>query len=154
MRDQRAAFVALAQQPGANRRALCRAFQIAPTTGYKWLQRYAAEGAVGLQDRSRRPHRSLGQTAPAIEQAVLALRARHPTWGGRKLRVLLARQGIQPRPAASTITAILRRHAQLDPTQGAGQPRALQRFEPPIPTRCGKWTSGRGGPVGPGAAIR
>ena len=65
MTDQRAEFVALAQQRGANRRALCRAFQIAPTTGYKWLQRYAAEGAAGLPDRSRRPRRSPAQTAPA-----------------------------------------------------------------------------------------
>ena len=131
MTEQRAEFVALAQQPGANRRALCRAFQLAPTTGDKWLHRYAAEGAAGLQNRSRRPQHSPAQTAPAIERAVLALRAQHPTWGGRKLRVRLARQGVQPRPAASPSTAILRRHAQLDPTQGAGQPRALQRFEHP-----------------------
>ena len=27
-----------------------------------------------------------------------ALRTQHPTWVGRKLRVRLARQGIQPRP--------------------------------------------------------
>ena len=81
MTDQRAEFVGLAQQPGANRRALCRAFGIAPTTGYKWLHRYAAAGAVGLQDRSRRPHRSPAQTSPAIERAVLALRAQHPHLG-------------------------------------------------------------------------
>ena len=90
MTAQLAGFVALAQQPGANRRALCRAFGIAPMTGYKWLQRYSAAGAAGLQDRSRRAHRSPAQTAPAIERAVLALRAQHPAWGGRKLRVLLA----------------------------------------------------------------
>ena len=29
---------------------------------------------------------------------MLALCAQHPTWGGRKLRVRLVRQGIQPRP--------------------------------------------------------
>ena len=111
MTEQRAEFVARwRNSPAPNRRALCRAFRIAPATGYKWLQRYAAEGPAGLQDRSRRPHRSPAQTAPAIERAVLALRAQHPTWGGRKLRVLLARQGVQPLPAASTITAILRRH--------------------------------------------
>ena len=37
-----------------------------------------------------------------MEQAVLG--AQHPTWGARKLRVLLARPGVQPLPAASTIT--------------------------------------------------
>ena len=152
--DLRAEFVALATQPGANRRALCQRFEISAPTGYKWLRRYAAEGAAGLQDRSRRPRRSPARTAPAIERAVLALRAEHPTWGGRKLRVLLARQGVQPLPAASTITAILRRHAQLDPTQGAGQPRALAALRAPLsPTPCGRWTSRATGPVAPGAAI-
>ena len=124
--DLRGEFVAL-----ANRRELCERFEISAPTGYKWLRRYAAEGPAGLRDCSRRPHHSPAQTAPAIEQAVLARRVQHPTWGGRKLRVLLARQGVQPLPAASTITAILRRHAHLDPTQGAGQPRAWQRFEHP-----------------------
>ena len=150
MTDQRAEFVALAQQPGANRWALCQAFQIAPTTGYQWLQRYAAEGAAGLHDCSRRPHRSPAQTAPAIEQAVLALRTQHPTWGPRKLRVLLARQGIEPLPAASTITAILRRHDQLVPAQGAGQPRAWQRFEHPYPNALRQMDFKAGWPCGPG----
>ena len=116
--DLRTEFVALARQPGANRRALCQRFGISAPTGYKWLGRYAAEGAHGLQDRSRRPHHSPARTAPGMEQAVLTLRAQHPTWGARKLRVLLARQGVQPLPAASTITAILA--AARRPGSGAG----------------------------------
>ena len=148
--DLRAEFVALASQPGANRRELCQRFEISAPTGYKWLRRYAAEGPAGLQDRSRRPHHSPAQTAPAIERAVLALRAQHPTWGPRKLRVLLARQGIQPLPAASTITAILRRHARLDPAQGAGQPRAWQRFEHPYPNALWQMDFKGGWPCGPG----
>ena len=148
--DLRAEFVGLARQPGANRRELCQRFGISAPTGYKWLRRYAAEGAAGLQDRSRRPRRSPGRTVPAIEQAVLALRLQHPTWGGRKLRVLLARQGVQPLPAASTITAILRRHDQLDPTQGAGQPRAWQRFEHPYPNALWQMDFKGGWPCGPG----
>jgi transposase InsO family protein len=150
MSEQRAEFVALATQPGANRRALCRHFGIAPATAYKWLGRYAAEGVAGLQNRSRRPRHSPSRTPVAIEQAVLALRAQYPAWGGRKLRVLLARQGIQPLPAASTITAILRRHAALDPTQRAGQPRALQRFEHPVPNALWQMDFKAGWPCGTG----
>ena len=150
MSEQRAEFVALARQPGANRRALCRHFGIAPATAYQWLRRHAAEGVAGLQDRSRRPHRSPARTAPALEQTVLALRAEHPTWGGRKLRVLLARQGVQPLPAASTITAILRRHGALDPAQGAGQPRAFQRFEHPHPNALWQMDFKAGWPCGAG----
>ena len=40
-------FVALAQQEGANRRELCRRFGISAQTGYKWLARYAQQGAGG-----------------------------------------------------------------------------------------------------------
>ena len=46
--DLRAEFVALAREPGANRRVLCQRFGILAPTGYKWLRRYAAEGAAGL----------------------------------------------------------------------------------------------------------
>ena len=79
-----------------------------------------------------------------------ALRAEHPTWGGRKLRVLLARRGIQPQSAASAITAILQRHDRLDPAQGSGQARAWQRFEHPYPNALrqmdfkGDWPCGSG----------
>ena len=38
---------------------LCQRFGISRKTGYKWLHRYEAEGFDGLQDRSRRPIRSL-----------------------------------------------------------------------------------------------
>ena len=38
-------FVLLARQEGANRRELCRRFEISPQTAYKWLQRFAREGA-------------------------------------------------------------------------------------------------------------
>jgi transposase-like protein len=87
-------FVQLAQQAGVNRRELCRRFGIAPKTGYKWLVRYAQEGASGLADRSKRPRRSPARTAAAVEQRVIRLRHEsRNSWGGRKLARLLAHQG-------------------------------------------------------------
>ena len=53
--DQRHEFVRLALQEGANRRELCRRFNISPDVGYKWLARWKA-GDRELVDRSRRPH--------------------------------------------------------------------------------------------------
>jgi transposase len=79
-------FVQLAMQDGVNKRELCRRFKISPQTGYKWLRRYAAQGARGLEDRSRRPHQSPSRTKAAIEQQVIELRAESRNcWGGRKL---------------------------------------------------------------------
>jgi len=125
---QREEFCRLALSPGARRRELCRRFGIAPATAYKWLERYQALGPAGLADRPRRPHTSPARLAAAVEAQVLGVRAAHPAWGGRKIRTVLARAGLQPAPAASTITAILRRHGQLD-GPGAGAPRAFRRFE-------------------------
>ena len=129
-------FVTLAAADGANVRQLCRRFGISPKTGYKWLARYRAGGAAGLADRSRRPAATPGATPAAVERAVLDLRDRHPAWGGRKLRRRLLDAGpLAPAavPAASTVTAILRRHDRLGPR--AGQPRDWQRFEHPAPNR-------------------
>jgi len=124
-------FVALATQEGANVRALCKRFEISPTTGYKYLARYAAEGAAGLADRSRRPLAQPTRCAKAVEDRVVALRDRHPAWGGRKLKRVLENAG-EAAPAASTVTAILRRHDRLDPAEAAKHT-AWQRFEHPAP---------------------
>jgi transposase InsO family protein len=129
--NRRLEFVLLAMQEGANIRALCRRFGIAPNTAYCWLDRYRAAGAGGLADRSHRPHASPHQTSPEHEAAVLAVRTAHPTWGSRKIKAWLEQHG-SPAPAASTITTILARHGQLDGPR-AGEPRAYQRFEHPTP---------------------
>ncbi len=129
--DRREEFCVLAGSAGVTMRALCRRFGIAPATGYKWLARYQAEGRAGLGERSRRPHSSPAQCPAATEAAVVSLRRRHPAWGGRKLRRLLQNDG-QAAPAASTITAILRRNALLDGPR-AGAARGFRRFQHQAP---------------------
>jgi transposase InsO family protein len=126
--SERHEFVLLAAQEGANIRRLCRRFSVSPTTGYKWLRRFQSAGSGGLREQSRRPHHSPAQSSPGVEQAVIELRRRHPAWGGRKLRARLAALGQMELPAASTITAILRRHHLLDP-QEAAKHRPCHRFE-------------------------
>ncbi|MGH2671036.1 MAG: IS481 family transposase, partial [bacterium] len=127
-------FVMLATAEGANVRALCRRYTISPKTGYKWLARYRRQGRAGLTDRARRPHRSPTRTPAALERAVLAVRAAHPVWGGRKIRAVLLARGHQRLPSPSTVTAILRRHGQLAPAEGARHT-AWQRFEHDAPNR-------------------
>lgn len=129
--ESREEFCRLAMQEGATMRALCRRFGISPTTGYRWVQRYQAEGRTGLIDRSRRPHRSPARTSMAMEEQVLAVRGEHPRWGGRKIRAVLQRTGM-PSPSASTITAILARHDRLDPEQTPIRT-PLRHFEAPFP---------------------
>lgn len=126
--ELREEFVMLAGGENGNVRELCRRYGISPTTGYKWLSRYAAAGRGGLADNSRRPHCSPGRTPSTMEGQILALRDRHPAWGARKLQRRLCNLGTVAVPSISTITEILRRHGRLEPTQ-ASKHRAFLRFE-------------------------
>ena len=110
-------FVKLASVEGANMSALCRQFEISRKTAYKWLSRYRASGESGLVDRSRRPKTLRATTSDQMEARVLAIRAEHPAWGGRKIRARLQALGETRPPAASTITEILRRHGQIAPAE-------------------------------------
>jgi len=120
-------FVRLADEAGCNVSELCRRYGITRRTGYRWLRRYQAEGPAGLVDRSRRPAASPRRLSAALEELVVALRLAHPTWGGRKLARRLRDLSQPDVPAASTVTAVLRRHGLLD-GPGAGEPRAFVRF--------------------------
>ena len=115
MAEQRLEFVVLAETGSVPFAVLCRRFGIKRDTGYKWLARYRADGEAGLEDRSRAPHTSPLRTDEAMEQLVCQVRQAHPAWGGRKLRGFLLRHGHVGVPAASTITAILRRNGLLEP---------------------------------------
>jgi transposase len=116
--EARRQFISLAQQPGTNISALCRRFNISRKTGYQTLSRFRAAGKAALFDRSRRPKRSPMRTSTAMEQAVLAVRREHQTWGGRKIAAQLWGSGERSVPAPSTITAILTRHGQLESCRG------------------------------------
>jgi transposase InsO family protein len=121
-------FVMLASAEGANVRQWCRRFGISPTTGYKWLERWRTAEMAGLQERSRRPQHSPRRSVAATEDAVLAVRAEHPAWGGRKIARRLKDLGQKGVPAPSTVTAILKRHGVELGTFGGGQS-AFTRFE-------------------------
>ena len=79
-------FVMLGLQEEVHRAELCGRFGVSRKTGYKWLRRFQEEGLRGLVDRPRRPEHSPHRTDPALEAVVVALRERHPAWGGRKLQ--------------------------------------------------------------------
>jgi transposase InsO family protein len=68
-----------------------------------------------------------------MEELVCAAREAHPAWDGRKLRGFLLRQGHVSVPAASTITAILRRNGLLEPATAPR--RDYLRFEREAPNQ-------------------
>lgn len=125
MKDQREEFIRLASQPDANISELCRRYGISRKTGYKWLARDE------LEDRSRRPHSTPSRTASELESKVLAVRAQHPAWGGRKIAHVLARdEGLVLAP--STANSVLKRHGLISPASSQAAT-AWRRFEHPTP---------------------
>ena len=108
--DERMRFV-LEQERGVHTMTeLCEAYHITRETGYYWLRRYQQGGLDALVDRDRAPRQHPNQTPEEIEEAVLALRRAHMSWGPRKLkRVLERKQGQRPWPAASTIGGMVAR---------------------------------------------
>jgi transposase InsO family protein len=104
-------FVMLARSARFTVTELCEQFGISRKTGYKHLDRYAADGLQGLALRSHRPLQFPQRTDAAVEALVLAERRLHRTWGPKKLhKVLEVKHGIESPPAPSTIGEILRRH--------------------------------------------
>lgn len=125
VQEQRVRFVVLAERKDKDMRQLCREFEISPTTGYKWLQRYRAEGVAGVRERSRRPANSPRRSRPEIVAQILAERQKKPDWGARKLHLLLAEQGVQV--PVITLHRILLREGLV---AAEDRPRAAQkRFE-------------------------
>jgi transposase len=74
----------------------------------KWLRRFREQGEEGLQDRSRRPHRSPCQTPPEVEQ--LVLQAREATNYGRERLALYLKRLHDISISPYTIRNILRRN--------------------------------------------
>jgi transposase InsO family protein len=130
--SQRRDFVVLASAENANIRELCRRFNICPTTGYKWLNRYQRDGGKGLRNRSRRPHRSPNKTKAETEQLIIELRHKHPAWSARKLHKRLSELKHRDLPGPSTMHAILKRNQLIDP-QDSAKHKAFQRYEKAAP---------------------
>jgi len=108
--DERLRFIARLLD-GESMAALCGEFGISRKTGYKIYRRYKGCGLQGLTDRSRRPSRHANQLPPAIEQLIVRLKRKHPTWGAPKIREKLRPQCAPLRcPAISTVHAVLDRH--------------------------------------------
>lgn len=86
----------------ARRRAISR------KTAIKWLERYRQHGWEGLEDQSRAPHHQAQAISEPMEQRILELKARWPTWGAPKIRVKL--QHYEDCPSESTVSNVLQRH--------------------------------------------
>ncbi len=82
--NHRLRLVGYARQKGI--KAAARTFQTTVPTVRKWLRRYREQGPKGLKDLSRAPHCCPHKVHGKIEQYVVALRRRLPTFGAARLK--------------------------------------------------------------------
>jgi transposase len=101
--DRRLQFLSSYQKEEMSVADPCPEYGISRPTAYRWINRYNETGPEGLVDRSRRPHTCSHATLEPIETAIFAHRAKHPSWGARKLKARLKMlQADVAWPAAST----------------------------------------------------
>jgi transposase len=114
--DQRLQFLSSYQKEEMSISELCREFGVSRPTGYRWINGYKESGPEGLLNLSSKPHGCSNATPEVIENAILALRGKYPSWGARKLKARL--EMLQPDavwPAASTFGNIVRRAGLTSP---------------------------------------
>ena len=70
-------------QEGTTVRDVAAAFGVSKTTAHKWITRFRAEGADGLENRSSRPHRLHSSIPEHIFGRITALRPQR--WTGKRI---------------------------------------------------------------------
>lgn len=109
--EERIKFVMTLREGTYSMSELCRAYTISRKTGYKWLDRYEQGGLRALTDRSCAPHHHPHEISDFVKDSILAIKARFPRWGARKIRARLEHlyPGWEHYPAVSTIGLFLRK---------------------------------------------
>jgi transposase InsO family protein len=103
---------------------LCERYGVSRNNGYKWRQRFLAEGPAGLEERSRARRHHPNATPDDVELRIRHARLEHPTWGPKKLIAWLKKH--EPDlalPAPSTVGELLKR-------AGLSEPRGHSRRVP------------------------
>ena len=121
---------------------LCADYQISRKTGYKWVTRFETAGRPGLENLSRRPAHSPWVTDPALVEALVALRTRHPRWGARKLLAVAARHDRRATwPSRSTVAALLKARGLVAPGRRRNRHAHVASALAPLTAANQTWTT-------------
>jgi putative transposase len=123
---------------------LAEQYSVSRKTAYKWVARYVAseEDVTALRDQSRRPHTSPTATDPAVVEALLALRRRHPRRGPKKLLKLgMTQHPTWAWPSRSTASELLKQAELVTSPRRRPAPRRLPSTLAPITGPNATWTT-------------
>lgn len=87
---------------------LCSQFGISEKTGYKWRNRFFAEGKIGLCEQSRATRTHSNALDEDVIIGIINLKNAHPFWGAKKIRELFAKAHPESDvPSLSSVNRIL-----------------------------------------------
>jgi putative transposase len=122
MEDERLALMLAWDEGLVDVTTLCRQAGVTRKTGYKWRERYEAEGEAGLAERRSAPHTPRYAATEAQAERILAVRLELESRGGRRghgpdkiSAVLCRRFPDEFWPSASTIGRYLAAWGLTDP---------------------------------------
>lgn len=121
-------FVVKAREKTKSISQLCREYTISRCTAYKWINRYAEEGLLGLNDRSKRPCHMPSRVTGDFMDLILSTRDQYPAWGAKKLRQVLFNAGHQELPSIASFNRILYRENRVVSMESDKRKRFI-RFE-------------------------
>lgn len=90
--DLRTEFVLRALREEKAFGELCQEYGISRKTGYKWKDRFLADGLVGLEDLSRKPLNSPDEIGENTVCEIVRIKRDHQGWGPLKIREVYARK--------------------------------------------------------------
>ena len=110
MEQQRLVFIQEVLNPGTRLSflELCEKYGISRKTGYKWLNRFSANGESGLQDLSRARQTQSTKISNEIALEIASLRLKFIHLGPKKIRAKMKEYGYENIPSTSSIANILR----------------------------------------------
>ena len=94
---------------------LARRRGVSRKTAYKWIERYEADPAHGLEELSRAAHHHPNAISQQMEGRILEWKAKYPLWGAPKIHSKLI--GSEDCPAESTVSNVLARHGLTRPVR-------------------------------------
>jgi putative transposase len=111
--NQKKEFVLRAMNENENFQALCREYGISTKTGYKWKGRFLERGLMGLEEESRRPHKSPEELGEKVVCEIVRLKERHRHWGPKKIREIYRREHDEV-PSESSFKRVLERAGMVE----------------------------------------
>ena len=119
---ERIRVILLYTEGGKEARDICAAYDISLSTFRRWVRAYRKGGVSGLELRTPGPAHGNNSISNELEQRILSLKQKHPSWGARRIKYQYDLQCHW-----RTVHRVIKRHGMLVRIKAKPQP--SKRFQ-------------------------